>query len=65
MDPSRIIASIIFFAVGILFFLNNKNMGKGTHEFYKRLYTKKNLIIMFRAAGILLIIGGILMLVVK
>ena len=62
---SKIIAGIMFIGIGILFFFNNKNMGKGAHEFYKWFYTKKNLIIMFRASGIVLIIGGIILIIIN
>jgi len=65
MEPSKIIVSIILFAVGLLFFFNNKNMGKGCAKFYRKLYTPKNMTFMFRAAGILFIIGSILLLVLK
>ena len=61
----EIIASIILMAIGVLFFFNNKNMGKGCYKFYRKLYTEKNLVIMFRAAGVLLFAGGIILLVVK
>jgi len=65
MATEKLIVGIILLVVGILFFFNNKNMGKGTYKFYRALYTEKNLKIMFRAAGILLIIGGILLLVLN
>lgn len=52
-------------AIGIFFFFNNKNMWKGAAKFYKWLYTKKNLMIMFKVAGIVLFVGGIILMVVK
>ena len=61
MTTEKLIAGIILIGIGILFFFNNKNMGKGTHKFYKFLYTEKNLKIMFRAAGIVLVVGGIIL----
>lgn len=61
----KIIASIILVGLGILFFFNNKNIGKGAHKFYKTIYTEKNLKIMFRIAGIILIIGGTLLIILK
>ena len=65
MESSKIIVSIIFFAIGLLFFFNNKNIGKGASKFYQWLYTKENLTIIFRIAGVILIIGGILLLALK
>ena len=57
----ELIAGIILVAIGILFFFNNKSMGAGLSEFYKKLYTKKNTIIMFRIAGVILVVGGLVL----
>ena len=65
MVTEKLIVSIIFFTLGALFFFNNKNIGKGAAKFYQWFYTEERLIIMFRIVGIILIIGGILMLVLK
>ena len=59
MEQSRIIVSIILFALGLLFFFNNKNMGKGAAKFYQWFYTEERVVIMFKAIGIILIIGSI------
>jgi len=61
----EIIAAIILIVIGVLFFFNNKNMGKGASKFYKKLYTKRNLTIMFKVAGIILILGGLILIFVK
>ena len=65
METSRIIVSVVLFAIGFLFFFNNKNMAKGMSKFYQWLYTEKNLIVILRIVGIILIVGGILVLVLK
>ena len=65
MITEKIIAGIILIAIGILFFFNNKNMGRGTHKFYKIFYTKKNLTIMFKIIGILLFIVGLILISVN
>jgi len=65
METSKIVVSIIFIIAGLLFFFNNKNMGKGSAKFYQWLYTENNLIVIFRIVGIILIIGGILLFVLK
>ena len=65
MVDQKIIASIILMALGLLFFFNNKNIGKGASKFYQWFYTEEKLIIMFRIAGIILIIGSILLWIVK
>jgi len=58
MDPSKIIPGIILIGAGLLFIFNNKNISEATFKFYRKLYTKNNLKIMFKACGILCMIGG-------
>ena len=65
MATEKLIPGIILIVIGILFFFNNKNMGKGASKFYRKLYTEKNMNVMFRIAGIILIIGGIFLLVLN
>jgi len=65
METERIIVSIIFFILGFVFFFKNKKIGKSAAKFYKWLYTEKNLKVIFRIVGIILIVGGILILVLK
>ena len=59
MSTEKLIVGIVLSAIGILFFFNNKNIGKGTYIFYKKLYTEKNLIIMFKFLGLFLVIMGL------
>lgn len=61
----KLIAGIFLMLIGILFFFNNKNMSKGAFKFYRKLYTQKNLEIMFRIAGILLFIGSLVLIFIK
>jgi hypothetical protein len=61
----ELIAAIILVVVGTLFFFNNKAMGEGLSDFYRKLYTKKNTPFMFKAAGILFIVGGLALLIFK
>ena len=56
---SKVIVGIVLAALGLLFFLNNKNIGKGTYIFYKKFYTEKNLIIIFKFLGLFLVIMGL------
>ena len=63
--PEKIVAGIILMVIGILFFFNNKNIGRGAYKFYSWMYTEKNLIIMFKITGVILIIGGLLILTIK
>lgn len=65
METGKIIVSIIFFALGLLFFFHTKGMRKGVAKFYQWLYTEKNLKIIFRIVGIILIVGSVLMLVLE
>jgi hypothetical protein len=61
----KIIPSIILIVIGILFFINNKNIGEGAAKFYQWFYTEERLKIMFKIAGMVLIVGGVLILVLK
>jgi len=54
----KLVIGIILMLIGLLFFFNNKNMGKGSAKFYKWLYTEKNLVVIFRIVGVLLVVGG-------
>ena len=60
-----IIAGIILLIVGLMFFFGNKNIGEGAYKFYQWFYTKDRLKIMFKIVGIILIVGGFILLVVK
>jgi hypothetical protein len=62
---SEIISGIILIVIGLIFFFNNKAIGEGAFKFYRKLYTKKSLPIMFKIAGIILIVGGVILMVVK
>ena len=65
MDPEKTIIGIIFIGLGTLFFFNNKDIAKGATKFYQKLYTEKNLKVMFRALGVILVLGGIILIFVK
>ena len=65
MDPEKTIIGIIFMGLGTLFFFNNKDIAKGATKFYQKLYTEKNLKVMFRAFGVILVLGGIILIFVK
>ena len=59
---NELIAGIILMAIGVLFFFNNKAMGVGCANFYRKLYTKKSMPLMFKIAGVLLFIAGVIVL---
>jgi uncharacterized membrane protein YdcZ (DUF606 family) len=61
----ELIAGIILMAIGVLFFFNNKNMGKGASKFYKWFCTEERLKIMFRVIGIVLVLGGLVLVFVN
>lgn len=65
MSSEKIIAGVIMISIGLLFFFNNKNIAKGAFQFYKKLYTENNLKIMFKAGGIVLAIGGLILILLK
>jgi len=55
------IVGIVFIGLGLLFFFNNKNIGEGAAKFYQKLYTEHNLKIMFKACGVVLVFGGLIL----
>lgn len=65
MEPKKIFIGIIFMVLGSIFFYNNEEMGKGAFKFYQKLYSEKNLPIMFKATGVILILGGLALIFFK
>ena len=65
MDRENLFIGLLLIGAGLLFALNNKNMAKGAAKFYAKLYTEKNLKVMFRAVGVLLALGGIFLIFFK
>lgn len=61
----KIIPGIIIMGIGVMFFFNNKNIAKGASKFYQRLYKEKNLQVMFRIGGVLLVLAGIVIIFTK
>jgi len=59
MEAAKSLVGIFLSLIGILFFFNNKNMGKGAYNFYRKFYTAKNLTIMFKILGAFLFIIGL------
>ena len=64
MVSEKLIPAIILIAIGVLFTFNNKNIGAGAYKFYRWFYTKERLQIMFRIAGVLLVIAGLVLIFV-
>jgi 3-oxoacyl-ACP reductase-like protein len=58
MAIARLVVGTILAGIGVIFIANSKALGEGMTEFYKKLYAKKNTPTMFKAAGVLLVIGG-------
>lgn len=65
MNSGKLLVGIILSAIGILFFFNNKNIGKGVYAFYRKFYTKENLTIIFKVLGIFLFVAGLILIFVK
>ena len=65
MDQQKILAGIIFIGLGLLFFFNNEKIGKGAYEFYQKFYTEKNLKMMFKVGGLILVLGGLIIMFIK
>ncbi len=65
MDMQKILAGIVLLGAGLLFFFNNENIGKGAYKFYQKIYTEKNLKVMFKVLGVILIVAGIFLIFFK
>ena len=65
MTPEKIIIGIVFISLGPVLFFNSKNIAKGAAKFYQRLYTEKNLRIMFKFLGAILVVAGVILIFVK
>lgn len=65
MAPEKTIIGIALMGLGLLFFFNNRNIAKGAFKFYQKLYTEKNLKVMFRACGVILVLAGIILISTK
>jgi hypothetical protein len=65
MSQEKLIAGIALASIGLLFFFNNENIAKGAAKLYQKLYTEKNLKVIFKILGIFLIIGGIIINIVE
>ena len=61
---NELVAGIVMLVIGVLFLFCNRSMGEGTFKFYRMIYTQKNLVIMFKAAGVILVVAGIVLMVV-
>lgn len=65
MIAGKIIAGIVLAGIGLVFIFNNKEMAKGAFKFYRWFYTEERLIVMFKVAGVMLIVGGIVLVFVN
>ena len=59
MVAGKTIAGIILIGIGVVFLTNNKALGEGAAKLYQKIYTEKNMTIMFRMTGALLVVGGL------
>lgn len=65
MEPEKIFVGIFLMGLGLVFFFNNQKIGKGAFKFYQKLYSEKNLPIMFKAVGCVLVLGGLALIFTK
>jgi len=65
MVPEKIFIGILLVGIGLVFFFNNEQIAKGAYKFYQKLYTEKNLKVMFKACGVVLMVGGVVVALVK
>jgi hypothetical protein len=57
----QLIIGMLLIGFGLVFFSTNKSLSRGTARLYQKIYTEKNLKVMFKVVGIILIIGGLLL----
>lgn len=60
---AKLVVGIILAVMGVLFFFNNRNMGEVAFKFYRMIYTERNLVVMFKVAGVILFVGGFILIV--
>jgi len=58
MNRETLFIGLVLIGLGSLFFYNNKNIAKGASSFYTKLYAEKNLRVMFRVIGVILLLAG-------
>lgn len=61
----KLIIGIVFIVFGLFLSFNNKNVSKGAARFYQALYTEKNLKIIFKIVGIILVIMGLVLILIN
>lgn len=62
MPNPNLIAGIVLIAIGLFFITFFRSVAKGAAAFYKKIYTEKNLKIMFMVMGCILIVAGLVLL---
>jgi hypothetical protein len=61
----ELIVGCLLVVVGVVFLFSWREMTGGAFRFYRTLYTERNLGVMFRAAGIVLIVGGVVLVLTR
>ncbi|PLX27700.1 hypothetical protein C0583_00470 [Candidatus Parcubacteria bacterium] len=61
MENNTLIPGIILLIFGLVFFYNNHKIAKGAAKFYQKIYQEKNLLVIFKIVGVILVIGGIIL----
>lgn len=61
----KLIIGAVFIILGFLLSFNNKKVSIGASKFYRAFFPEKNLKIMFRIVGIILIIAGLVLIFVN
>ena len=59
------VVGVLMIVLGLLFWFYNRGMGDWTFRFYKKIYTERNLVVMFRVGGLILVFGGLVLMVLK
>ena len=60
MIIEKLIVGTLLTGIGVIFITKNKALGEGMAEFYKKLYTKEKMPFMFKAAGTICMVGGLI-----
>ena len=65
MESSKLVAGLILAAVGIAFILFRNKLARGSAEFYRKMYSEKNLKVIFPIMGTILILGCIILILAE
>jgi len=61
----KLVIGIVFIILGLLLSFRNKSVSKGASKLYQAIYTEKNLRIILRVVGIILVLVGLVLIFIS